>query len=259
MSNYGKLEGRITIPSGGLAAMKCTDDLGGPTQVTITAGDYYWSSPDSGANTLIEQIAADINAVMGKAWVLIPSVSEGGTGRINIGIVGALGEVTWDVVAFRNLLGFDADLSGATAYDSPGQSLGLWLPDGPPTTPFALEDGWDESDSSYLESTAGHVSGLHYQRKTVNELAWAGLSAKKTRIYDEVLLGQSFQRFYRDVIRSENTYCFGTPIRWYKDADTSAEYVTIRVSGLKEFKPEPMRSPSRVRWQLSMGRVVVVP
>ena len=46
----GKVEGLITIPTGGVQALTCEDDNSTAAAITITAGTYYWSSADGGAN-----------------------------------------------------------------------------------------------------------------------------------------------------------------------------------------------------------------
>ncbi len=258
----GKLEGCITIPSG-VQALTCTDDAAGPLAVTLTAGTYYWSSPGSGAQDMAHRIATDINTELGigSKWYVTIDASEGGTGKVSISCDGATCTVTWDDTIVRDMCGFTGNLSGSTSYTSTDHVEMLWLPDGPPVSPYGLaDDGDDEDDSTVMESPAGHVHALYYQSKTVQQVEWQGVSRAKTRISGESTANESFQKFWQDAIRSSHIFATGTNLRVYPDADTDGTYTTYRASGdltkpmLRQLQPGWIE-----QWMVAMPRLVKVP
>ncbi len=238
----GKLEGCITIPSG-VQALTCTDDAAGPSAVTLTAGTYYWSSPDSEAQDMAKQLATDINTELGigSKWYVIIDTSEDGTGKISISCDGATCTVTWDDTVFRDLCGFTGNLSGSTSYVSTNHVEMLWLPDGPPVSPYGLsDDGADEDDATIMESPAGHGA--------------------KTRISGESTTNESFQKFWQDAIRSSNTFASGTNLRVYPDADTDGTYETYRLSGDLTKPMQRQLQPGWIeQWVIALPRLVKVP
>jgi hypothetical protein len=258
----GKLEGRVTIPTGGVQFATVTDDDDGPHAATIAAGDYYWSSADSGANDLPAQIEASITAALpgsGRVWVVTVQAAEGEAGTLTIANDGSTCTVTWNDTTFRDMCGYTGNLSGATSYLSPNHVEALWLPDGAPVSPYGLDDdGDDEPDWTSTESPAGHVKSLVYQRKTVQSIEWGNITHARCRVTGESTTNESFQKFYRDVILAEHTYCTGTPIRVYPDADTDATYTTYRVSGHVP-KPEQIEDGYIGVWRISLPRLVKVP
>ena len=103
-STCGKLEARISIPSGGWA-FAITDDVVSSQTVTIPNETFYHSSEDSLANDLAASIAAYINAVASDTWTVTISAGEGGTGKYTISADGATCEITWTDTELRDLLG----------------------------------------------------------------------------------------------------------------------------------------------------------
>jgi len=256
----GKVEGLITIPTGGVQALTCTDAAGGPTAITIDAGTYYWSVLDSDTEDWPEQLAEDINAAMGQTWTVAIDATEGGDGKCTIGCDGVTCTVTWQDTDIRDMCGFTGNLAAATSYESTNHVKGLWLPDGPPRSIYGLEDdGIDESDHTSTESSAGHVMTLGYQRKTVQpNVVWQGVSRARTRIAGESVTGESWQQFVRDVLYAEATYCTDRKIRVYPDADTDGTSTEYRHSGPVP-EPEPLIDGWLEQWNVSTGRLVKVP
>jgi hypothetical protein len=258
--NHGRLEGLITIPTGGITgAFTCTDDGGGPTAVDLTAGTYYWTLQDSGANTFAEQLQADICNAMASNWVVEISSNETGTGKVTISNDDAVAEVAWADTDIRDLLGFgsDGNLSGSTSYMSSDHAKAIWLPDGPPVSPFGLDDeGADEPDQVHSESGAGHVLTLGYQRKTAQWVRWIGLSRAKTRIAGEAVTGESLQQFERDVIWAEATYCPARKLRISPNADALAGSV-YRSSA--QITYQQMQENYLGLWRVEFPRIVLVP
>ena len=258
----GKVEGLITIPTGGVQALTCEDDNSTAAAITITAGTYYWSSADGGANDFAAQVAADINADadLTDTWTVTISAGEGGTGKCTIAADGATCEVTWQDTDVRDAMGFTGSLTGETSYASTNHVKGLWLPDGPPRSPYGLsDDGADEMDQTYTESSAGHVMTLGYQRKVVQAyVLWQGLSRKKVRIAGESVTGESRQQFVRDVLFAEATYCTDRQLRIYPDADTDGTYTTYR-NAAPIPEEEAISDGWIEQWNAGFQRLVVVP
>jgi hypothetical protein len=256
----GKLEGRITI-SGTAAARRLgafTDDSGGPTNVDLTSGDYYWSSSDSGANDFLAQVQTDINAAMGQTWTVALSAGESGTGKVTISCTASVCTVTFDVTTLRDLLGFTGNISSSPTTGA-NHVKALWLPDGPPRSPYGLADaGIDEADLTSTESPAGHVKTLVYQRKTIQPIEWMGCSRAKTRIDGESTTNESFQKFRRDVLFAEETWCPDIRVRVYPDADTDGTYTTYAHSGPPP-EPTPLIDGWIEQWNVALPRLVKVP
>jgi hypothetical protein len=261
-ANHGKLEGRITIPSGA-QYLTCEDDAAGPSAVTLVAGDYYWSSEDSEATDMAAQLALAINTELGigSKWYVTPDFTEGGTGKLNISCDGATCEVTWDDTTFRDLCGYDGDLTGDNGYESDNQVQFLWLPDGPPISPYGLSDeGDEEDDTTTAESPGGHVHAIYYQSKTVQTVEWQGISLAKARISGESVANASYQKFWQDAIRSSHAYATGTDLRVYPDADDDATYTTYRPSGDLQKPLLAQLYPGWIeQWVVTAPRLVKVP
>jgi len=255
----GKVEGMITIPTGGVQALTCTDASGGPTAITIDAGTYYWSTADSDTEDFLAQLSEDINAAMTETWTLTLSADESGTGKLTIGCTGATCTITWQDTNVRDLCGFAGNSSGATSYTGTKHVKALWLPDGPPRSAYGLSDaGADEMDQTTTESSAGHVMTLGYQRRTAQWIEWQGISRAKTRISGESTTGESWQQFVRDVIYAEATYCPGRCLRVYPDAGTDATSTEYRVSGAIP-EPEPLIDGWIEQWRIRIPRLLKVP
>ncbi len=84
MATNGKLEAQITVPTGGWQ-IACTDDVGGPTTVTMPAGTYYHSSVGNLSEDFADALATAINAAMGATWTVTVAAGEAGTGKYRIG------------------------------------------------------------------------------------------------------------------------------------------------------------------------------
>ena len=258
----GKVEGLITIPTGGVQALTCTDDNATPTAITVDAGYYYWSSAGTGSEDWAAQLAEDINAEadLTDTWTVTVGAGEAGTGKCTIAADGAVCTVTWQDTNIRDMCGFTGNLSGSTSYTSTNHVKGLWLPDGPPRSPYGLsDDGADEKDQTYTESSAGHVMTLGYQRKVVQAyVRWQGLSRKKVRIAGESTTGESRQQFVRDVLFAEATYCTDRKLRIYPDADTDGTYTTYR-NAAPIPEEEAISDGWIEQWNAGFQRLVVVP
>lgn len=258
--NHGKVEGRVTVPTGGWD-VACTDESGGPTTVTLAAGDYYLS----GTSGLVATLETAINAAMTQAWTVAIGAGEDGTGKVTIGVGGdpAFSAISWTDTDLRDLLGFTGNVSSDVSYVGTNHARSLWLPDAPINSPYGANDPLEESDYRSVSSPAGHVSVVGSQRRSVQAYSWDMCSGAKTRIAQETTTNESFQKFWRDVILGEASWSSlpGGPLRVYPDADVDATYETYKVDGdlLREFRPQQVEQGWTGLYMVAMPRLVVVP
>lgn len=266
---FGKLEGRITIPTGGWSVSIAETGGGGATaSASFTAGDtYYLSSTDSEANDLLADLAAKLTASAGNAtYTCSIAAGESGTGKVTItasgGSVTAIA-ITWTSADLKALLGFTGTQSGALTYESAGSARSLWLPNGPyqALNGGGTWAGWIESDLRAQESPAGHCFALTGQRKKASVLSWVGISRARMWTANETTTNQSLEKFYTDVVLAEASWSgrAAGPIRWYSDAADDATYVTYSTPTWNIFRPDQLREQWTGQWQVTIPRLVQVP
>jgi hypothetical protein len=258
----GKVEARITVPSGGWATL-VTDTVGGPIAVTVPAGTYYHSSAGSGANDLCAEFAAQLNAAALDTYTVVPSFSEGGTGKVTITAASGNTAITWTSHYFRDALGFetDDDLSGSASYTSSDQARMIWLPDSYRQQLYDDNDvGWYEGDARVAVSPGGDAYAISQNKYRVNEITWIGISKAKTRINNETTTNESFERFWRDVAYAEGPGATTAgPIRVYWDAATDATYGTYTwVGGIETNKHDQFTQNWTALYNISFPRLIEV-
>lgn len=262
MATNGKLEARITVPTGGWF-LNCTDDGGGPTAVVIPAGTYYHSSDGSNTNTLAEAIATAANAVMTETWSCSISAGESGTGRYTIGCTGAVCTVQFVSNYLKLLLGFLlVTESGSTSYTAPNHAQGLWL----------ASNGWQKkngqaggsariSDQQATRNAAGYAYGIQGQSYKMARIVWPMETRAKCWTVNESTTNESFETFLVDGIWGSAAW--GTtlgPIRFYPDEDDDATYGTFSVFGMGSWDPnELIEHWAAGRWTIELPELVEVP
>lgn len=263
MATNGKLDAKFTVPSGGWS-MSCTDALGGPTTVTLPAGEYYHSSVGSLSEDLADALTTAANAptVMGATWTFSVSAGESGTGIYTISQDGATCTVTFTDVELRDAMGFTGNLSGSTSYNSTNAAKGLWLPGSVyhNLNGGAGWGGWWESDKQEVETASGHYYALMGRKKRVMSLDWHMVAQAKTWVANETTVGASFEQFLIDAIYGEASgFATGGPLRWHPDADTDGTYKTYSVAGFQSWRPPQERQDFVGRWHIVFERLVEVP
>ncbi len=251
----GKLEARITVPTGGWDTT-----VGGVTK-TIPAGTYYLSSPGSGARDLLDEVAFQFGASS-----VAGSFGENGTGLVTIQFSGATA-ITWIDTDLRDLLGFTGDLSAATSHVGTKHARGIWIPQQPPLRLNAGGHwrGLREGDYRSASNPAGYVWAVMGQERVVMELlVWSGITQQKVWIENESNSGyvnQSLERFWRDGIWGTTT-AWGTaggPIRFYPSAALDTDYGTYKILDSARFEPEPHNMGWVGLWKWQMPKMVMVP
>lgn len=263
----GKLEGRITVPTGGWdLALTETGGGGASGTVTVAAGKYYHSSAKDFATDFPAELAVQLDAIGNATYTVTVDATEGGTGKYTISATG--GSVTafaisWTDTDQRDMMGFSqGNLSGGLTYTSDDQAKLLWLPSKPPVT-LALTDvwrGWHETDLHQLESPLGHVFSIAGERKTIMSMQFPLQAAAKTWRAQESTVNESFEQMYLDCIYGAGPGGTpGGPVRWHQDADTDGTYGTYYVVGMREWKPADVQEGWTGRYTISLPRLVQDP
>lgn len=231
-----KWEGRIEVPSGGWD-VSVTDGTSTET-VTVTAGQYYWSSAGNGANDFAAQLAADINTAMTETFTVSISAGVGGTGKVTIAVGSGTFDITWDsgdALTLRNLCGFDANLSGETSVAGNNHAQALWLPAGPVSTLYGLtSDGLLVYDAVATHAPDGTYKATAYSSFTRNEYIYQAIAKRKVIAAGEVVSGESYESFWDDCVAGQATWAeVGKALRWYADADTDGTYKTVCITDVR--------------------------
>lgn len=265
-STRAQIEAQITVPAGGWS-FEATDDLGGPTTVTLPAGTYYHSSAGSNANTLQEALDTATNAVMGRTWnwqFNSGDVSYAGTYYLTA--TGSSHVVTWTDNELRDLLGFDADLTGGDPYYYDRRAQGFWRSEygWQSMCGIAGFDGFPETDKHDAENAAGYLYSVTGQTKYISDL-WFPMEPQENVIRAAETSASnhySFQHFIEDTIHAGKApFSSGGPIRVYPDYSDVSTYVTYYVPGFQDWTPDRLREDKMwdQYWRVGFPRLVKVP
>lgn len=268
MGNKGKLEARVTVPTGGYSVAVTEVGGGAGGTATIPAGDYYVSSGDTLADDLLQEWADQINGLAGTSGTYTVSstnMGENDSGKVVISATGITSfGISWTSTVLRDLLGWTGNISGSLSYTAPEHCEAIWIPN----CEYENENGgstfagWDESDLRGQESAAGHTFVLTGQRKEVQFLRWRAISRSKIWIVNESTVNESMQSFWRKAILAESSWAkrAGGPIRWYPDADTDGTYTTYTIPAWKTYRPSKLRENwVGGPWTIEIDRLVKVP
>ena len=252
MAKKGKLEARITVPTGGWDTT-----VGGATK-TIPAGTYYMSSPGSGARSFLAEVAFQFGASSVAA-----SLGEAGTGLVTIQFAGATA-ITWIDAEVQDLLGFADDLAAATSHVSTQSAKAVWLPDVEWNALNSSSGHWrgfDESDMRTASNPAGYVWAVMGQmRVSLDDLVWHGLKQSKVWIANETVVNQSLQRFWREGIWGTASWATaGGPFRFHPDAAQDTEFGTYKPLDTTTFRPEQFVRDYAGIWRWPMPKLIQVP
>lgn len=227
-----KLEGRITIPTGGYQ-ITVNEGGGDITGTVIAAGNYYLSS----ATNLLTTIAAGIEALTGTAGTYTLTL-EDDTGKVTIAATGVASiALSWPDTALRSLLGFGAGqtLSGSLSYQSSGSSTAVWLPSttrsNPPTPDGHV--GQTQTDGTITMAPSGQTKALKFASRGATSLLFRYLPGNKVWTAHESVTNESWETFWTAYVAK------GYPVRYHTDRATDGTYVTWRLMNIGT----PMISP----------------
>ena len=256
---HGKIEGRITIPTGGWD-FELDDATGGPYTVSLTAAKtYYHSTAGNDTVTLAARLKALMDtASTGNVYTVSVDATEDGTGLYTISVDSGTFDVTWTDTDLGLLLGIN-DFVGQSSITGTAQCLGLWLPDCPVEAPFGKDSaGWTEYDMVATQAPDGTVVTTAHNTRIANSLTWAACTAGKVRTDDESPANESWQTFFDDCIYAETSWG-GGPILFYPDAG-SATYTEYKlVAPITRQLPERVVQNYTGLYRIVLERLVKVP
>jgi hypothetical protein len=263
----GRLEGRITVPTGGWTLTVNDSGAGGGVTATMPAGTYFWSSPDFVGGGTQSFVAAFVDALnlAAPTDTLAATLDAGelGTGTFTLTSSGTT-TVTWLSTDLRDLLGFAANLSAGTSWTGPSQVRSLWLPSCPYNAPNQIDAtfrGWREADYRGQENAAGYVWAHMGQQKIVAWLRWASVERAKVWEANETTANASFERFAQDAIWGVAAWgTAGGPVRFYPDAADSDVWATYMVPDFRRIEPQPYHEGwVGGPWRIELPRLVLIP
>lgn len=229
-----KLEGQITVPTGGYT-MSVTDSGGSASVTVAAAGTYYLSSTTSLLSAIGTALTA--NATLAGTYTLtLDSATSTSTGKVTLaGSGGGNFSVTWDSTALRDILGFTASLSGAASYTSPSASPYVWLPNVRRANQMAPDGnvGVPQTDATFTMAPTGTSKVLKYATRYMDNLEFKFLSGTKTWTQFESVTNESLQTFWSTVIAN------GYPIRYHTDRSADSTFVTYRSTVPHQFNVQP--------------------
>lgn len=189
----GRLEALVTVPSG--VEISATNNGGGPTTVTITAGTYTLTSLCAHVQTQLTSARAPLSG----AWSVSLSTGASGTGLVTIAMSAGTLSITWTSTLLRDLLGFTATITAQTTSTGTLQARGLWLPKCPLNLDGDPDAAPKATDLRTTTSPTGVVLGLKgtsmYRHRN---LSWSHVSRRYTHRAAEVTAGESLEQWLDD-------------------------------------------------------------
>lgn len=191
MTFTGHVYATVVIPSG--VQVTVTNNGGGPTAVTWTAGTY--ESPAAAITALIAALEAARPGVV--PWTITLSTT---TGLVTIDCPSDTWALTWTSTDARDFLGFAGNIASTTSASTGTKNcLGLWIPDRPLSTRGNYLGLPDATDARATESPTGvrivHVGNNKYEHF---DLRWQTVEKHRVWVAHESTTNQSLQRFLRD-------------------------------------------------------------
>jgi hypothetical protein len=198
------------------------------------ASEPFIDPPRKGAQ-LVEEIQARVRLFSGFS-AFNCTVSDAGIVNMNRG---SNFTVTWTDTALRNILGFTADLSGASTYTAPNQHMYGWYPD----SPISERDGDERqagvrtSDTQVMRAPGGQVNTITFA-EFVDRTFSLGWIAKEramavptdTQTTAARVKNRSYEEFWQQVGKP------GRRFRWYPDATLQVGDVFDAVGAPFEYK-----------------------
>lgn len=232
--SLAKLEGRITVPTGGwlISHQEFTPNAG-PTSRTIAAGNYYLSTTGT-LDPLLTELDDQLELLGGGNYTVTLSAT---TGKVTIAATGVVTfNITWTSTDLRDALGFTGNLSGGLTYTGSNQARYLFLPDVTRNGSLLAPDGDEGAEEADLVTSMapdGSMVSTQYRSRKFDVLGWSKLGAAKTWVTFESTVNESLQKFWQDVNRS------GRPFRYHKDRAVDATFVTWRAGETNIYQPSP--------------------
>lgn len=183
------------------------------TGTTVSAGDYYLYDPTNALSLLYAVQQAMLGAgVVGATAVLCRNR------KVKLASGGANFTITWGDLLLRNLLGFDANLSGASSYVAPAVSPILWSParnESPHLARFGARGHKVHAVFQAVSPYSGKTEAMSHGYREYNRFTFPHVDVERLRTltdgeggvfdtwFDNVAVPANLWKLYREV--SEDT------------------------------------------------------
>lgn len=222
----GRVEARLTVPTGGWSVSLTVTTFAPPMVITIPAGNYF---PTDLLATFKTQL--DAAYVGDGAFTVSGSWGEAGTGLVTISHTVETFTVTWTSTDLRDVLGFTSTLTPAAAtFTGTLHARGVWLPNCEMDIDRGVDGGVYELDRTTSVSPQGDVYGMGYTTRQRHEgFTWPHITQPRAQITYEATTGESFERWWLDTHAATRSYFaeVAPQLRVYEDASTGT-YLTYR-------------------------------
>jgi hypothetical protein len=218
-----KLEGYITIPTGGWAVSVTEVGGGGTVAVTVAAGNYFLTSTTALLSAFAT--ALDDSALTGDYTVSIDDTADSATGKVTISATGITSfAIVWTSTTFRDALGFDGNISATLTSTGANQSPYIHLPSVKRMPARAPEGtrGIPITDATTTVSPSGQSVGIQYGTRYVDSFGFMFLIGFKTWATYDVVTNEALETFWL------NTIGAARPFRYYPDRATDGTYSSYR-------------------------------
>lgn len=205
---------------GGISGVTGPDLATNIAAVYIGQGTSVALGLPANLSTALANFAGAVNA----AWTVTLSTGPTGTGQVSINCTGGATppaySLAWTSTTLRDLLGFTADISGATSVQTgTKQARGLWIPDCPVQTPNGHGRRVPKvSDLRTTTSPTGTVLGLignvFFRHQGVG---WSHVPQAKTWEQAVAIPNASFETFFNETQLGQSSSWFlpSSPIQLY--------------------------------------------
>lgn len=248
MSKFGRIEAKVTVPAGGWS-VAATNGGGGPTTVTISAGDAYPSD-------LLSTFETQLNASRPSGWTVTKGFGEGGTGKVSIACSTTF-SITWSSTTLRDVLGFTANISSASSTQTGTSAMkGVWLPDCPLMAEDDATVGAYQTDQRTSISPSGAVytvAGNSYRR--LRGLSWSHVSKDRARSTSSAPM--PFEQFwYEAQCGGHSAFAAGARMALYSDADTPTLLGYYHGAGRADTDMDPSVRGWAGRWSIAFPDLI---
>lgn len=199
--------------------MSATNSGGGPSTVTVPAGDY-WPTDNGGGASIVDDFAATLNASRPSGWTVELSYGTStSTGKVTINCTQTPWSITWTSTALRDLLGFTGNISSvSSAQTGTNHMRGLWLPKCPLFLDGDPAAAPRETDLRTMQSPVGDIIGIVGNvRRVRKRLRWSHVPRAQYLEYFASPAKGSWEQFLDDTQ-------FGEGHTWFTPASKIQVY-----------------------------------
>lgn len=260
MATRSKWEAKIVVPStdwSDTGNFQLAESAGGvATDITITSGNYWWSSGDGAGNDFAAHLKAMLDATSvtignSLAYTVTVDATATGTGKLTIAVSSGNYTITWgsaDGQTVRDLCGFTGNITAQTTSTGNSQVQALWLPDSPAETPYHVSSLGKAIASGVVSiSEDGTYYAFQGARYRMNEYVYRFITQEKAITVAESPANAAYETFWNDAIGGDGAWArIGQQLRFHEDADKDGTYVEYNMRDVRE--PSYQRSPQTSHW-----------